>query len=140
MAAVLAAAAGLQVGETVVHFFRITDAEMQAFGQLSGDWNPVHADASFAAAKGYRAPIVYGGLLIAKISGLLGMSLPGRNGVWCSVRLEFSGPLYVGEDVRLRGAVVQFSSSTELGVIQLEISTGERIVARGKAEVRVAVA
>lgn len=133
-------AAHLAIGETAVHVFQITDADMRAFGQLSGDWNPMHVDASFAAAKGYRGPIVYGGLLVAKISGLLGMNLPGRNGIWCSVRLEFNSPLYVGEEARLCGQVMQFSTATGLAVIRLDITVGDRAVARGRAEVRVVLA
>jgi len=115
--------------------FTVSMADMDAFAALSGDWNPLHTDTAFATAQGLTGRVVYGALLIAKLSQLIGMRLPGRDSMWASVMLRFHAPLYVGETATAEGAVTIMSKSTGLVEMTLTIRTGDRILAKGKAEV-----
>ena len=71
----------LTVGQSVVVELSIDDAQLRQFAELSGDFNPLHTDDAFARSKGFRGRVVYGALIIAKISELIGMRLPGKNSV-----------------------------------------------------------
>lgn len=115
--------------------FTVTPEQMQAFAELSGDFNPLHVDESFARAKGYEGRVVYGALLVAKISQLLGMQLPGRDGVWASLSLDFKRPLYVGQEAEAEGTLVTVHRATGMLELALVLRSGGRIIGKGKAEV-----
>jgi 3-hydroxybutyryl-CoA dehydratase len=114
--------------------FAIDAAQMQAFAALSGDFNPLHTDAAFARAKGLAGPVVYGGLLLAQVSRLLGMHLPGRDGMWTGIRMDFRSPLMVGEEAVLMGHVAEVSESVGLATLKVEIRAGGRLIAKGTAD------
>jgi 3-hydroxybutyryl-CoA dehydratase len=125
----------IRKGQRISHSFRISATDMDTFAMLSGDHNPVHSDVAFAAACGFDKPIVYGGLLVAQISRLIGMDLPARNGIWYSLRLDFRGPLYVGEEARLIAEVGDISSSVGLLTLAIRIESSASLVACGTVEV-----
>jgi len=63
----------ISVGSNVNDNFVITLEDMSSFSIISGDYNPLHIDNKFAIDKGFEGVVVYGGLIIAKISKLIGM-------------------------------------------------------------------
>lgn len=117
--------------------FSIDELQMRQFAELSGDFNPLHTDDEFARSKGFEGRVVYGGLLLAKVSQLIGMRLPGRNGVWASVALDFRSPLYIGQAAQIEVTVSAFSTSTGLAELQLVLRRPGKLLAKGKAEVLV---
>lgn len=128
--------APLSVGHTVERAFQVGHADMDAFASLSGDHNPLHRDAEFARARGFEGPVVFGGLLMAQISRLIGMDIPGPGALWYSQKIRMISPLYVGEPAIIRGVVKQISEAVRLIVIGITISSGERTILEGTAEVR----
>ena len=117
--------------------FSISPAEMDAFAALSGDENALHRDVVFARARGFDGVVVYGGLMVAKISQLIGMRLPGRDAVWTGLSLRFRKPLYVGQQARLTGTIAHLSDSTRTVVLRMEVRTAEQLLADGEVEARV---
>jgi acyl dehydratase len=115
--------------------FKVTAAQMQQFAELSGDFNPLHTDETFARGKGFDGVVVYGALIVAKVSQLIGMRLPGRDSVWASVSLDFRKPLYVGQLARVEGAVADASASTGMVTLKLTVRAADKVLAKGTAEV-----
>ena len=70
--------------------FKATDEMMQSFEKISGDINPLHTDVNFATSRGFDGVVVYGGILVAQISRMVGMHLPGRDALWSSLNIYFS--------------------------------------------------
>jgi acyl dehydratase len=135
-AAVSAAAPPLTPGQAVSFSFVVAADEMAAFATLSGDRNPLHSDADHARARGFAGPVVYGGLLAAKVSRLVGMELPTRDCVWTHLDIDFRAPLYVGEPATLAAEIVEVSEAVRAARLRFRIAaaTGGRLVARGTAE------
>ena len=125
----------LNVGRRVTVDLRIDDQQMRAFAALSGDFNPLHTDDDFARGQGFQGRVVYGGLLVAKISEIIGMRLPGRNSVWAGLSLEFLRPLYVDEVAELEASVAGRSDSTGLVELELVLRRAGKKLLKGKAEV-----
>jgi acyl dehydratase len=115
--------------------FSITPQQMLQFAEISGDFNPLHTDDAFARAKGFDGVVVYGALMIAKVSQLIGMRLPGRNSVWASVSLDFRKPLYVGQAAQVEGIVTAVSASTGMIELKLTVRAEGKVLAKGSAEV-----
>ncbi|MBI2277808.1 MAG: MaoC family dehydratase N-terminal domain-containing protein [Dechloromonas sp.] len=109
--------------------------ELQQFAALSGDFNPLHVDAEFARSKGFDGVVVHGALLVAKISQLIGMRLPGRDSVWTGLALQFRHPLYVGQEARVDAVVASLSAATGMVLLKLTLRAGETLLAKGEAEV-----
>jgi acyl dehydratase len=122
---------GLQSGVD----FSVTPQQMRQFAELSGDFNPLHTDETYARRRGFDGVVVYGGLLIAKVSQLIGMHLPGRDSVWASVSLDFRKPLYVDQAARIEGTVTAVSAATGLVCLKLTVRTADAVLAKGSAEV-----
>ncbi len=93
--------------------------EIEAFAELSGDRNPLHVDEVYAREQGFADRVVHGFLLGAKVSALIGMFLPGRRCLLVEESLNFSNPVYPGDEVTLSGEVVD--THTDLALVSLEI-------------------
>ncbi len=127
--------ADLTVGAKALVGFAVTEPQMRQFAELSGDFNPLHTDAAFAERKGHPGPVVYGALLVAKVSQLIGMELPGRDGTWASLSLDFKRPLYVGQAAEVEGTVESVHTATGLVELALVLRSQGKVIAKGKAEV-----
>jgi 3-hydroxybutyryl-CoA dehydratase len=127
--------ADLTEGARVVAPLRIDARQMQRFGELSGDLNPLHTDDAFARRKGFEGAVVYGALLIAKVSELIGMRLPGKNSVWASLSVDFLKPLYVDQSAELEAVVARTSPGTGLVELRLTLRRDEQRLMKGRAEV-----
>ncbi|MEP7295462.1 MAG: MaoC/PaaZ C-terminal domain-containing protein [Burkholderiales bacterium] len=115
--------------------FSVTAQQMRQFAELSGDFNPLHTDDAFARSKGFDGAVVYGALMVAKVSQLIGMRLPGRDSVWASVSLEFRKPLYVDQAAQVDGVVTEVSESTGMVALKLTVRAAGKVLAKGTAEV-----
>lgn len=88
----------LQAGQKFTDRFSIAAEDMEGFAALSGDRSAVHGAADFARRLGLDGRAVYEGLIIARLSRLIGMNVPGlAHGLWGGLRMDFHHPLYVGE-------------------------------------------
>jgi len=84
--------------DTVVVERTLTQADFDAFAQLSGDDNPIHVDPDFSRRSRFGRTVAHGMLLSTILSGLLGRLAPGCRQV--SQKLMFPAPTYAGEPMR----------------------------------------
>lgn len=85
----------LQVGETYTHIFKFTQEEVNRFAEVTGDKNPVHTDAEFAAKTMFKKPIMHGMLGAALFSKVFGVLFPGEGTIYLKQSLSFLKPMYV---------------------------------------------
>lgn len=110
---------------------------VQAFADLSGDVNPLHVDAEFAAARGYSRPVAHGLLALGAISRLIGTELPGPGALWMAEDVQFVRPVFVGDTVRASVTVEHVSAAAGVVTLRTEARlerTGETVLT-GKARV-----
>ncbi len=119
----------------------VTEQDQDRFATLSGDRSPLHTDEVYASGTSYGRRIVYGMYLGALTSRLIGMHLPGRRSLCLAQSLEFTAPVYIGDEVEVSGEVRQKQESTKTLVLRVTIFAGEDrvLVVRGKAHVRILV-
>ena len=114
--------------------FCITEADMLSFAELSEDRNSIHLDPASARNRGFDDVVVYGALIVAKISALLGTRLPGDGTVWTGLDLNFVSPLYVNQAATVTATVKHLSRATRLIVLFIRVDAGDRRIAKGSAE------
>lgn len=88
----------------------ITAADIDAFAALTGDRNPLHLDAAYAARTRFGERVAHGMLTAGLISTVIGMHLPGPGGVYLSQTLKFVRPVRIGDAITASAAVVAFDS------------------------------
>jgi 3-hydroxybutyryl-CoA dehydratase len=80
---------------------------VMGFVTLSGDRNPIHRDAAFAASTSFGEPIAPGMLTAALIAAVIGSELPGPGCVYLSQSLKFLRPVKLGDTITARVEVVE---------------------------------
>tara|TARA_Y100000589_G_scaffold138459_1_gene132500 strand:+ start:182 stop:625 length:444 start_codon:yes stop_codon:yes gene_type:complete len=107
-----------EVGQEFVSIGRtITEADVVAFAGLSGDFNPLHTDATFAAKTPFGQRIAHG-MLSASISTGLAQTLGIFEGTTLALMgqtFEYKGPVFFGETIRLRLEVEKTTPSSKGG-------------------------
>ena len=91
----------LAVGMEASYARTVTAEDIIQFADVTGDRNPVHLDAAYAAGTIFKAPIAHGMLTAGYISTVFGMELPGPGAIYVSQTLNFRGPVRIGP-VRMR--------------------------------------
>lgn len=76
----------------------LTQADFDAFARLSGDDNPIHVDAAFAAATRFGRTVSHGMLLATILRGQLEALVPGAR--MLSQSLMFPAPTFADEALR----------------------------------------
>ncbi|MFH1058820.1 MAG: MaoC/PaaZ C-terminal domain-containing protein [Pseudomonadota bacterium] len=125
--------ANLAPGQKWILKFSVSADEQEAFALLSGDLNPIHLNQAFAEQAGFQRPVVYGGMLIAKLSSIIGMYVPGSRGLWSGVKIDFRSPLLVDQEAKLEVELIQFSEAVKSYVLNVLITCQGEIIASGKA-------
>jgi acyl dehydratase len=82
-----------------------SQADFDRFAALSGDDNPIHVDAAYAAHTRFGRTIAHGMLLYSTICAALGRSLPGA--VQLEQSLMFPDATYTGEEMVAQLALVE---------------------------------
>ncbi|PMY59733.1 MULTISPECIES: MaoC family dehydratase [Pseudomonas] len=120
---------GLQAGDRFTLSRCFSEADIQGFATLSRDYNPVHFDAEFAAARRFRAPVSHGLLtasLLTEIGGQIGW-------LASAMSFQFKQPVYAGDTITCHWviqaldeqgrATAAISMTNEDGIIVLEGQT-----------------
>lgn len=89
----------IDIGATAQRTKTFTDDDVRGFAAVSGDDNPIHLDAAYAAASRFGQRIVHGMLTASLISAALANDLPGRGTIYLSQTMQFKAPVYVGDTV-----------------------------------------
>ena len=80
----------------------VSQEDVARFAEVTGDSNPLHFDAGFAATTVFGAPIAHGILSAGYISAVIGTRLPGPGTIYLSQQLKFRAPVRIGDTVTAR--------------------------------------
>lgn len=80
----------------------LTTRDIDLFAVMSGDVNPSHMDAEFAAEDAFHRIVGHGMWGGALFSTLLGTELPGAGTIYLGQSLRFHGPVGLGDTVTVR--------------------------------------
>jgi 3-hydroxybutyryl-CoA dehydratase len=97
----------IKVGDDASITRTITEAHIVTFAGLTGDMNPLHVDAEYAAKSMFGERIAHGMLVAGLISAVLGTELPGPNSIYLGQDLKFTAPVKIGDTVRVTVTVTE---------------------------------
>jgi acyl dehydratase len=85
-------------------------ADVEAFAAISGDRNPLHFDADFAARTRVERLVVQGGLTTGLFNALVAERLPGPGSVFLHQEWDYPAPVYIGDTVTAEAEVIEARS------------------------------
>ena len=81
--------------------------DVEAFATISGDRNPLHFDADFAARTRVERLVVQGGLTTGLFNALVAERLPGPGSVFLHQEWDYPAPVYIGDTVTAEAEVIE---------------------------------
>ena len=126
----------IAVGDRATIERTLTAADIQLFAAMSGDVNPHHIDAEFAASTRYHGVIAHGMWGAALISAVLGTRLPGPGTVYVGQTLHFHVPVRVGDTLKISVTVTSRDATKRHVVLDCNCTNqDEQTVISGEATV-----
>lgn len=125
------------VGARAARSRTITEADVMIFAGLSGDHNPIHLDAAYAARSQFGERVVHGIMVASLISAVLGTDLPGQGTIYLGQTLKFLAPVRIGDTVTVSVEVVATREEKRLVTLRTDcINQQGTLVLTGEATVK----
>ena len=126
----------LTVGQTAQYSKTLTERDIALFADVSGDYNPVHLDAAYAATTPFSERIGHGMWTGALISAAVAKVLPGPGSVYVSQSIKFTRPVKLGDTVTITLEIVDKQDRRRLTTLACtatnqqneKVATGEAMV------------
>ncbi len=127
----------MKVGDQYQADFVITQKMVNEFAELSGDKNPLHLDAEFAAQTPFKQPIVHGIFSVSIISKIMGTEFPGAGSVYLDQQFQFKRPVYPDKEYYAKIELISVEEGKHRGVFSTQIFSKDRnkIAVDGQATV-----
>lgn len=128
----------IKIGDTASLTKTITEKEVQLFGELTGDFNPVHFDEEFAKTTRFGKRIAHGMLSASFISTVLANQLPGSGTVYLSQTLKFTAPVFLGDTLTARVTVTDIKEGKPIVTLETVCTNqNDETIVKGEAVVLV---
>lgn len=127
----------LTVGQSDEFTKTVTETEIELFAQVSGDNNPVHLDADYAAGTMFKERIAHGMLSAGFISAVIGTKLPGPGAIYMSQQMRFKAPVKIGDVVTARCTITDINQARRRVTLETVCLVDGKPVIDGEALVMV---
>ena len=126
--------AAIATGQSATRSLTLTADSVKTFAELTGDHNPVHFDAAFAARTRFGRLVVQGGLTTGLLHALVAMDLPGPGTVFLSQNWKFTAPVYIGDTITARVEVLSVHASKPVTQLAVRVIRQDgQVVLEGEA-------
>jgi acyl dehydratase len=118
------------VGQKAQRSLTLTEAHVQTFAELTGDYNPLHFNLDFARTTKFRGLVVQGGLTTGLLHALVAMELPGPGSVFLSQQWKFTAPVYIGDTITAEAEVLSVHATKPVTQLRVAVTrqTGETVL------------
>jgi 3-hydroxybutyryl-CoA dehydratase len=125
----------LEVGQTASYSKTVSERDIQLFAEVSGDHNPVHLDAEYAATTMFKERIAHGMFSGALISAAVACELPGPGTIYIGQRMSFTAPVKLGDTLTVRLEVLEKLPKFRVRMATRVFNQNDELVVDGEAEI-----
>jgi acyl dehydratase len=120
----------LTVGQKASRSLTLTAEQVEKYAEITGDYNPLHFDAAFAAGTKFGKLVVQGGLTTGILNALVAMDMPGPGTVFLSHDFKFTAPVFIGDTITGEAEVLSVHASKPVTQLKITITrqTGETVL------------
>ena len=127
----------LHPGMSASYTHTVREEDVQKYGEVSGDFNPVHFDEEYAKTTIFRGRIAHGMLSAGYVSTVLGTELPGAGAILVNATLRFKAPVRIGDTVTATCTVREVNALKKRVILDFNCMAGETVVIEGETLVMV---
>ncbi len=126
----------LNIGQTATRQLTVTAAMVSKYAEITGDYNPLHFDESFASRTRFKTLMAQGGITTGLLHALVAMDMPGPGTVFINQQWTFPRPVYIGDTIRAEARVVSVHSRRPQADLSFTVTnqSGQEVL-RGEATV-----
>lgn len=118
----------LSIGVTSSRTRTITDEDIRAFAQASGDTNSIHLDDAYAASTPFGRRIAHGMLTASLISGILGNDLPGVGTIYLGQNVKFKAPVFIGDTVTATVELTNYREDKRIATFRTTVTNQDGVL------------
>src|SRR5665213_432912 len=108
----------IEQGATYTHTFKFSQNDVELFAQVTGDKNPVHLDADYAAKTMFKRRIMHGFLGGSVFSKIFGTLFPGEGTIYLKQSMAFLRPMFVDTDYEVKMNVKEVNKEKHRAVVE----------------------
>lgn len=123
----------LEVGQTATFSKLVTEHDIMMFASMSGDRNPVHLDAEYAAGTMFKERIAHGMFSGALISAAVACELPGPGTIYLNQQMEFKLPVKLGDELTVQLEILEKLPKFRVRIATRVVNQRDEIVVDGEA-------
>ena len=123
----------LSPGMTASFSKTVTDADLIAYADVIGDYNPIHLDEGYAKTTAFGGRIAHGMLSAGLISAVLGNQLPGPGTIYLGQMLKFKAPVRPGDTVTATVTVREVALEKKRVVLDAVCTVAGKVVVEGES-------
>lgn len=109
--------ANYEVGMSRKFDFTITQDMIQKYAEVTGDFNPIHVDESYAKRTKFGKCIAHGMLIGGFFSRCL-VETFGGNGIYLGQDMKFTNPVFVGDDIEISMTLVGLRKEKGIATVE----------------------
>lgn len=125
----------LEVGQTAQYSKTVEERDVQLFAAVSGDNNPVHLDAQFAADSMFKERIAHGMFSGALISAAVACELPGPGTIYLGQTMRFTLPVKLGDTLTVKLEILEKLPKFRVRIATRVVNQRDETVVDGEAEI-----
>ncbi len=128
---------GVKVGDTAEFAKIVSEQDIVAFAEVTGDKQPLHLDEAYAAKTRFKRRLAHGMLSAGFISAALGTKLaPHATAIYLSQSLRFLRPVFPGDTITAKLEVTAIDAEKRFVTCKTEcVNQDGQPVLTGEAQV-----
>ena len=111
----------------------VSEDDIFAFAEITGDKNPVHLDHEYAQRSMFKERIAHGMLTAGYISAVFAMELPGPGAIYVSQTLNFRAPVRIGDLGTAKVQLAELWPAKRRARFDCKCTVGDKAVLEGEA-------
>ncbi len=117
----------MHVGQIATRTATVTADDAKSYAELTGDYNPLHFDESFAAKTRFKHLVVQGGITTGLLHALVAMDMPGPGTVFLNQNWQFTAPVFIGDTITAEAEVLEIHATKPVTKLKITVTrqTGE---------------
>lgn len=112
----------LSIGQKTTRSLTLTEDHVKKFADITGDYNPLHFEPSFAAGTRFKNLVVQGGLTTGLLHALVAMDMPGPGTVFLSQNWKFTAPVFIGDTITAEAEILSIHESKPVTQLKVRVS------------------
>jgi acyl dehydratase len=111
----------INIGDFCERKHTVSEDDLLLFARASGDLNPLHLNAEYAATTPFKQRIAHGMFTGGLISAALAMDLPGPGTIYLSQDLQFKRPVCIGDQLSVILTAIEKHNEKPIVTLSCEV-------------------